>query len=526
MKISFYGAAQMVTGSCFLCETEKKRFLVDCGMFQGGKQLDELNYQPFPFNPQDLDFMLLTHAHIDHSGRIPKLVKEGFKGKIYTNTATEELCGIMLEDSGFIQEMEAEWKNKKRVRKGLEEIEPMYTVQDALQALKNFEGVNYGETVVIDEGLKVRLINSGHMLGSAFVEISVLEEEKWNVYLFTGDLGSNNMPILKDPAVLERVDYLVVESTYGNRTHGEKKDNGVDLLEIIKRSARMGGNVVIPSFAVGRTQEVLYDINEYKENGLLGEFENIPVYVDSPLAIKATEIFRRNCKLFDKEATSKIAKGDDPLLFENLHFTLTSDESKAINEDQKSKIIISASGMCEAGRIKHHLKHNLWRKESSVVFVGYQAPGTLGHRIKSGNEKVRVFGEEIAVKSGIYSVEGFSSHGDMDDIVSWIEGNKEIPRKIVLVHGEEDSIYHLQGVLSNRFRIDVLVPAMGDTIELLESNGVIHEEDLVPEIQDDSVEDAIKDLIEVMDLLESKQDVDLASVKEHIAAMKKSLVPK
>lgn len=523
MKISFYGAAQIVTGSCFLCEVKGVRFLVDCGMFQGGKELDDYNYKPFPFIPADLDFMLLTHAHIDHSGRIPKLVKEGFKGTIYTNNATVELCTIMLQDSGHIQEMEAEWKNVKRRRKGLEDFEPMYTVQDALNALDNFQGVEYAQEVHLHPELKVRFINSGHMLGAAFVEVSVFEEDEWHVYLFTGDLGADNMPILKDPSILEKIDFLIIESTYGNRVHGEKNANGENLLEIIQKTAKRGGNVVIPSFAVGRTQEVLYDINDYKEQGLLGEFADIPVYVDSPLAIKATEIFRRNYKLFDQEATKKLAKGDDPLLFENLHFTLTSDESKAINDDGRSKIIVSASGMCEAGRIKHHLKHNLWRWESAVVFVGYQAPGTLGHQIKSGNPKVRIFGEEIAVKSSIHTVEGYSAHADMDDIIAWIQGNKEIPRKIVLVHGEQASMFHLQGVLAQKFGVDVLAPAMGDTIELLATNGVVHHEELVPKPHDTSVEETMKELYGLIDLLENKDHVEMDLIRAHVEELKKAL---
>lgn len=524
MKISFYGAARMVTGSCFLCETKGVRFLVDCGMFQGGKQLDKMNSNKFPFSPAELDFMLLTHAHIDHSGRIPKLVKEGFTGTIYTNEATAELCEIMLQDSGHIQEMEAEWINTKRLRKGLQEIEPIYTVQDAVESMKYFQGVSYGESISINEELKIKFINSGHMLGSAFIEIQVFEAGDWHVYIFTGDIGSNNMPILKDPATLKQVDYLVIESTYGDRVHKENNDEDEDkLLDIILKTARKGGNIVIPSFAVGRTQEILYEINEYKEKGLLEEFENIPVYVDSPLAIRATEIFRRNCKLFDKEAMEMLKEGNDPLVFENLHFTLTSDESKAINADKESKIIISASGMCDAGRIKHHLKHNLWRPESSIVLVGYQAIGTLGHRIKSGNKKVRVFGEEIVVQSSIYSLEGFSAHGDRDDIIEWIESNEEMPKKIVLVHGEEESIFSLQRTLSNRFRIDVLVPSIGDTIELLSKDGVKHEEKLVPLPHDETVEDTIKELYEVVEILETKEGLDMDKIHRQVDDLKRAV---
>ncbi len=521
MKLSFYGAAQMVTGSCFLAETRDKKFLVDCGMFQGGKEFEELNYKEFPFDPADLDFMLLTHAHIDHSGRIPKLCKEGFTGKIYTNHATVELCDIMLQDSGHIQEMESEWKNRKRLRKGLDERPPMYNVADAVNSMKQFAGVDYRKEIEIDSTLKVRFINSGHMLGSAFVEIKVHENGRWNVYLFTGDIGNTNIPLLKDPATVEEVDYLVIESTYGDRTHSNGRGQSKELLSIIKKTAAKGGNVVIPSFAVGRTQEVLYDINKYKENGLLGEFDKIPVYVDSPLAIKATEIFRRNCKHFDKETKKMIAGGDDPLLFENLHFTLTSDESKQINSDKKSKVIISASGMCEAGRIKHHLKHNLWRKESSVVFVGYQAPGTLGFSLKTGVGKVRIFGEEIAVKSGIYSVEGFSSHADLDGIVDWIDSNKKLPEKIILIHGEKEGMENLKNTLEDKFHREVLMPNMGDTIEITHSEEIIDHKDII-EVEEAAKEKITSELYELIDLVEKGdgKHVDMDKVINDIEKLK------
>lgn len=517
MKLSFYGAAQMVTGSCFLAETKGKKFLIDCGMFQGGKELDELNYKEFPFSPGSIDFMLLTHAHIDHSGRIPKLCKEGFVGEIYTNHATVELCDIMLQDSGHIQEMESEWKNRKRIRKGLEELEPMYTVSDAVHSMKQFVGVDYRQEIKIDDDLKIRFINSGHMLGSSFVEIKVYENERWNVYLFTGDIGNTNIPLLKDPATVDEVDYLIIESTYGDRMHKNGIGRGDDLLSIIKKTAARGGNIVIPSFAVGRTQEVLFDINRYKEKGLLGQFDKIPVYVDSPLAIKATEIFRRNCELFDKETRTMIAKGDDPLLFENLHFTLTSDESKQINADNKSKVIISASGMCEAGRIKHHLKHNLWRRESSVVFVGYQAPGTLGHTLKTGARKVRIFGEEIAVKSKIYSVEGFSSHADLDGLVKWIDSNGKLPDKIILIHGEKEGMEKLKNTLTDKFGKEVLIPEMGDTVELTYSREVIDHQELI------SMEEASKEkmLAELYDLIESVEKGHVKNVDKAMEDIKK-----
>ncbi|NTW71297.1 MAG: MBL fold metallo-hydrolase [Eubacteriaceae bacterium] len=479
MKLSFYGAARMVTGSCFLAETGNTRFLIDCGMFQGGKEFEELNYNPFPFNPGEIDFMLLTHAHIDHSGRIPKLYKQGFKGPIYTNTATVELCSIMLEDSGHIQESEVEWKNKKRIRKGLAPLTPIYTVRDAQETMKNFKGVEYDQEIHPGENITVKFINSGHMLGSSFIEIRVHEGGKVNTYLFTGDLGNTNIPLLKDPAQIEGVDYLIIESTYGNREHINRAVGTDLLLSIIKKTASQGGNIVIPSFAVGRTQEVLYDINKYKENKLLKQYDNIPVYVDSPLAIKATEIFRKFCRMYDTETRKLFVEGDDPLIFKNLHYSLTSDDSKMINTDKKSKIIISASGMCEAGRIKHHLKHNLWRKECAIVFVGYQAPGTLGYQIKNNEGVVRIFGEEIAVKSSIYTVEGFSSHADLEGIVNWVAGNKRLPGKIILTHGEAEAMDNLKKVLEERFNREVFTPALGDTIDLIVDEEKIVHKDLI-----------------------------------------------
>ena len=402
MKITFLGATKTVTGSNFLVETEEKKFLVDCGMYQGHGDVEEKNYDEFLFNIEDIDFMLLTHAHIDHSGRIPKLYKEGYRKPIYAQKATCDLCTIMLPDSGHIQEMESEWKNKKRVRQGKAPYTPMYTAQDAIDCLEVFKPVNYDEIVDIDENIKVRFNDAGHMLGSAIIEIWVNENGKETKAVFSGDLGNNDLPLLSSPTMIESADYLVMESTYGNRLHVKNDEKATMFLNIVYETLEKNGTVVIPSFAVGRTQEILYELNKIKENTEDEEFKakydkimKAPVFVDSPLAVSATEIFRENMDLFDDDVKEEMEKGDNPLEFPGLKFTKTADESKALNELKEPMIILSASGMCEVGRIKHHLKHNIWNPKNTILFVGYQAPGTLGRKIVDGAKTVKIFGEDM-----------------------------------------------------------------------------------------------------------------------------------
>lgn len=467
LKISFYGAAKVVTGSCFLITTEKSKILVDCGMFQGNRAMRDLNYAEFPFDPKEIDYVLLTHAHIDHSGRLPKLTKEGFTGKIITNHATKDLCSIMLEDSAHIQQVELEWKNRKRLRKGLNPIEPLYNSNDVAECLALFYTIGYEEIFQVNEDITIRMINSGHMLGSAIIEIWIKEDGNTKKVVFTGDLGNINQPIIDDPHVIDEADYLVIESTYGDRFHELKEGFEDEFLEIIKDTASKGGNIIIPSFAIGRTQEILYQLNQYKENGLLGKYNDIPVYVDSPLAIKATDIFKQHYLIYDQEAKNLLKSGDNPLIFDDLHFTLTTDESKSINLNDTSKIIISASGMCEAGRIKHHLKHNLWRKESSIVFVGFQAEGTLGHAILHGTKNVTIFGDEIKVDASIHKLNNYSGHADLKGLLGWVENFTVPPEKILLVHGEVQAIDHFQKKLVGRFDTKVIVPNLGDTMDLL-----------------------------------------------------------
>ena len=474
MNITFLGATKMVTGSNFLVEGAGKRFLVDCGMYQG-KATDEMeNEAPFLYNPADIDFMLLTHAHIDHSGRIPKLYNEGFRGPVYATKATCELCSIMLPDSGHIQEQENEWKNNKRKRKGLKQQPPLYTAEEATKCLEIFKPIKYDEIIDIDEHIHVRFNDAGHMLGSAIIEVWVDEDGKTTKTVFSGDLGNNDIPLLSEPTMIEDADYLVMESTYGDRLHVGTHDKAKVFLDIVSETLDNGGTVVIPSFAVGRTQEILYELNIIKEErskdeAFQKEYETLmraPVYVDSPLAISATEVFKNNEDLFDDETKAIMERGDNPLEFPGLKFTRTADESKALNESDEPSIIISASGMCEVGRIKHHLKHNLWNPNSTILFVGYQAPGTLGYNIVNGAKKVKIFGEEIAVNARIEYIEGYSGHADQDGLMNFVYSFIKKPKQVFLIHGEEESQEVLGEKIENEVQLPVIIPNYGETYEL------------------------------------------------------------
>lgn len=465
MKLTFCGAAGTVTGSCYLMEIDNKKILVDCGMFQGGSEAEEMNFEQFRFNPMDIDLLILTHAHIDHSGRIPQLVKRGFKGRIITAAPTFELCKIMLPDSAFIQESEAEWQNKKRKRAGKAVIEPLYTVRDAEEALKLFQPVEYDKIISLEPNINVRFKDAGHILGSGIIELWVSENGEEVKLVFSGDLGNKDVPIMHDPTVIEEADYVIMESTYGDRLHNDTENKALALLDIITETIERNGNVVIPSFAIERTQEILYVLNMLKE-AKDSKLRNVPVYVDSPLAINATKIFQSFLPYMDEETQSYIKSGDNPFDFPNLVFTQSADESKAINFMKGSSIIISASGMCEAGRIKHHLKHNLWREESSVVFVGYQAKNTLGRRIKDGEKAVKIFGEEISVRAKIFSIEGFSGHADQKGLLDWVSSFKKKPRKVFLVHGEETALSELSRLISVNYGIQNEIAKLGQTVEL------------------------------------------------------------
>jgi len=469
MKISFLGATRMVTGSNFLIETKNTKFLIDCGLFQGSKSINRMNYEPFSFNPEEIDFMVLSHAHMDHSGRIPKLIKEGFKGNIYSTKATADLGSIMLPDSGYIQEMENEWDNRKRNRSGDKLREPLYTVKEAEESLKYFKPVLYDQKIELNEEITLRFRDAGHILGSSIVELWIKEDNQETKLVFSGDLGRRGRPILRDPSLIDEADYLMVESTYGNKLNHPSEDDAKELISIINTTVKRGGNVVIPSFAVERAQDIIYELNKYYTEYTKTEdqdFLKVPVYVDSPLTVSATEIFLRNPDCFDEKTLNLIKAGNNPLDFHNLKFTKTVEESKQLNLSQESKVIISASGMCTAGRIKHHLKHNLWRKESSIVFVGYQANGTLGKRIKEGERVVKIFGEEIQVNAEIHSLEGFSSHADREGIMWWIKGFKNRPKKIFIVHGEEEAMGEVSRKIEEELKIKTCIPELRDTFTI------------------------------------------------------------
>lgn len=484
MKVTFLGATRTVTGSNFLVEGAGKKFLIDCGMYQG-KATEELeNEEPFQFNINEIDFMLLTHAHIDHSGRIPKLYNEGYRNPIIATKATCDLCAIMLPDSGHIQEMEIEWKNKKRVRKGEEPLPPLYTAEEAARCLEIFRPVKYDEIIDIDENIHVRFNDAGHMLGSSIIEIWVNENGKEEKIVFSGDIGNNDIPLLSEPTMIEDADYLVMESTYGNRLHMRNDDKAKLFLDIVSETLEKKGTVVIPSFAVGRTQEILFELDKLKcqtnDEEIKEKYDEVMkshVYVDSPLAISATEVFEDNMDLFDEETKEFIRKGDNPLDFPGLKFTRTADESKELNESNEPSIIISASGMCDVGRIKHHLKHNIWNPNSTILFVGYQAPGTLGHSIVNGAKKVKIFGEEFAVNARIEYIEGYSGHADQEWLLNFIYSFIKKPKHIFLVHGEPEAQDTLKEKISETTGIQVTIPEMGETYELKEELEVINKID-------------------------------------------------
>jgi len=444
MNLSFYGAAREVTGSCYYLESNGKKFLIDCGLQQGQDEKDD---QRLPFDARDIDFVILTHAHIDHSGRLPLLAREGFRGNIYATSATCDLTPVMLKDSAKIQEMDARWKNRKARRAGKNEVPPLYTVADVENTLRFLVPCDYGQMNEISSGIKFDFVDAGHILGSASVELFLAEGEKDKKIVFSGDIGNTGQPIIKDPQYIKEADYVVMESTYGDRNHEKSDDYALDLAKIIDLTLSRGGNVIIPSFALGRTQGLLYIFSEIKERRLVKN-SDFPVYVDSPLASEATKIYEDDLIAYaDRETRGIIKKGSNPLTFKNLAFTDSTDQSKALNNDPTPKVIISSSGMCEGGRIGHHLNHNLWKNECSVVFVGFQAYGTLGREILDGAEKVKVFEEEIAVKATIYNFTGLSAHADREGLLKWINSFVKKPDKVFVAHGENSICEKFVGTL-------------------------------------------------------------------------------
>jgi len=466
MKLTFVGAAHEVTGSCHYLCAAGKHILIDYGMQQG---MDVLENVPLPIDEMQVDYVLLTHAHIDHSGMLPLLVKNGFKGQIIATDATVDLCSIMLRDCAHIQMQEAEWKSRKAKRSSQAPIEPIYNMEDAEGAIRRLVPFHYDEVYDLCEGIKIRFTDVGHLLGSASIEVWATEGNETRKIVFSGDIGNKKHTLIKDPTYVKGADYVVMESTYGDRYHPtDTPDYVKELTEIIYDTLSKGGNVVIPSFAVGRTQEMLYYIREIKERNLIPDFNDFPVYVDSPLAVEATGVFQKNIQgCFSDEAKAMVNKGINPITFPNLHLSITSDESKLINFDETPKVIISASGMCEAGRIRHHLKHNLWRPECTVLFVGYQAVGTLGRYIVDGEREVKLFGETIDIKAKIMQLSGMSGHADKNGLIEWIQNIDEKPKKVFVVHGEDSVSKIFSERLNTEYGYDSMAPYSGTEYDLI-----------------------------------------------------------
>ncbi len=465
MKITFLGAAHEVTGSCTLLEANGKNILIDCGMEQGADIYENCE---IPVTACDIDAVCLTHAHIDHSGKIPALVAQGFKGEIYSTLATRKLCNIMLRDSAHIQEFEAEWRNRKAKRAGKEEYVPMYTLKDAENALKLFESYDYNKPVQIFDGIRITFIDAGHLLGSASILFEITENGKQERIIFSGDLGNVNRPLINDPGIPPIADYVVIESTYGDRTHGARPDYTAQLTEILQETFDRGGNVVIPSFAVGRTQEMLYLIRNIKEQGLVKNHANFSVYVDSPLSVEATNIYSSGLTdYYDTETLDLLEQGIDPIRFNGLKLSITSDDSKMINFDDSPKVILSASGMCEAGRIRHHLKHNLWRSDSTILFVGYQSEGTVGRKLVDGEKVVKLFGEEINVNARIATLAGISGHADKDMLLGWLENIKNNVKTVFVNHGDDTVCDSFVKQIEEQLGVNAVAPFSGDKYDLV-----------------------------------------------------------
>ncbi len=474
MKVQFIGAAHEVTGSCTLLTVGGRYYLVDCGMEQGADVFQNI---PLPVAPNQIEAVLLTHAHIDHSGMLPKLTKDGFSGPIYATEATCNLCSIMLRDSAHIQESEAQWQSRKAERAGEAPVMPSYTVNDALAAIRLFRPCAYDTPRQIAEGVVLRLTDAGHLLGSAFLELWLTEDGVTKKIVFSGDVGNINQPLIRDPQPVSDGDYLVIESTYGDRLHEKDPGNALtQLAQTIQRTLDRGGNLVIPAFAVGRTQEMLYAIREIKQQGLVTGHDGFLVYVDSPLAVEATGIFLQcSPESFDEQTRALLQKDINPIWFEGLHLSVTSDDSKEINAEPQPKVILSASGMCEAGRIRHHLKHNLWRKDSTVLFVGYQADGSLGQRLQNGASSVRLFGEDIAVNAEIATLHGTSGHADREGLLNWLYGFREKPQMVFVNHGDEGSCEAFRGTLAS-LGYNALAPYSGTEYDLLNGKLTVYTE--------------------------------------------------
>lgn len=464
MRITFVGATHEVTGSCYYIEAAGKKFLVDCGMEQGPNLYVN---EPIPVPPSELDFVLITHAHIDHSGNLPLIYAHGFRGEVYMTDATVDLCNIMLRDSAHIQMSEAEWKNRKNRRAGREEYVPPYTMEDALGVIQHLNGFPYDQRVELAEGIHVRFVDAGHLLGSASIELWLTEDGVTKKLVFSGDIGNTDQPLINNPHYIKEADYVIMESTYGDRSHGERPDYVAELAEVIQETFDRGGNVVIPSFAVGRTQEMLYFLREIKERNLVQGHGNFTVYVDSPLAVEATNIFKEHEKdCYDSAAAELLAKGINPIRFPGLKLSITSEESRAINLQEMPKVILSASGMCDAGRIKHHLKHNLWRKECTILFVGYQAAGTLGRHLLSGAQEAKILGDEVRVNARICQLPGVSGHADNEGLMRWAGSFQVKPQQVFVTHGEDKVTELFAERLREELGYEAMAPFSGTVYDL------------------------------------------------------------
>ena len=462
MLLIFYGAAETVTGSCFVVEVAGKKVMVDCGMFQGPRAIRERNYQEFPFSPRNIDFVLLTHAHIDHTGLLPKLFKHGFQGEAFATDATVDLCEVMLPDSGYIQETEVERLNRKNRRAGRTLVEPIYTEEDGWHCAQQINRVQLNEWLELTPHIRARFLNAGHILGSAIIELHIEHLGVSNTLVFSGDLGGTDKPYVHDPDTVAQADFVIVESTYGNRMHRDKDDRTEKLAQVIWETYRKGGNLIIPAFAVERTQDLLYDINILSNDNRIPHMD---VYIDSPMAIAATEVFRKHADSFDDQTQALIKDGLNPLSMPNLRFSRTAEDSKNLNEINGA-IILAASGMCDFGRIKHHLRHNLWRPESTILFVGYQAPATRGDYLLRGSKMIRLFDEDVAVKADIRQIDGYSSHADQQALLEWLKAIKDPPKQVFLVHGTPDGLETMAKLIPEQLNLKAYVPGWRETVEL------------------------------------------------------------
>ncbi len=522
MNIKFCGASIGVTGSCHLLSTDKHKILLDCGQFQGGKEMERMNEEPFPFNPEDVECVVLSHAHIDHCGRLPLLVKRGFKGSIYCTDATADLLEVMLKDSAYIHEKDAEWQSRKNARTGKPPVEPLYTVKDSEAALKLVKPILYDQLIELNEDIKIVFNDAGHILGSAITELWVTENDTTSKIVFSGDLGVMDRPILRNPVKIKKADYVIMETTYGNRLHPANSTSINELIDITIKTVKRGGSVIIPSFAVGRTQELIYQFNMFYEEHPEYEdvLDKVNVYIDSPMATTVTEVFKKNAQVFDEETKAYILKGDHPLDFKNLKFTRNTADSQMLNTDKTPKIIISASGMCEAGRIRHHLKHNLWDSRNSIVFVGYQAEGTLGRLLVEGAKEIKLFGETIVVGAEIYNLQGFSGHADQKGLLDWLGGFQVAPKQIFLVHGEQDSKRDFAEKVREEFGYEPIVIESNCEFDLPTGKLLSKEEVIKEFIDEEGIEELKEKIVSIQSELSSILENTKGVMENDISAEK------